>query len=89
MQGDYDAAVFQAFKQVEVAVRNAGNYDETDIGVPLMRKAFHADTGNLTDPNQQPAEKEAITHLFAGAIGSYKNPSSHREVDVTAEEAVE
>ena len=89
LQGDYDTAVFQAFKQVEVAVRNAGNYEETDIGVPLMRKAFHADTGNLTNPNQQPAEKEAIAHLFAGAIGYCKNPSSHRDVDITAEEAAE
>jgi len=89
LQGDYDTAVFQAFKQVEVAVRNTGNYEETDIGVPLMRKAFHADTGNLTNPNQQSAEKEAIAHLFAGAIGYCKNPSSHRDVEITAEEAAE
>ena len=89
LQGDYETAVFQAFKQVEVAVRNAGNYEETDIGVPLMRKAFHADTGNLTNPNQQPAEKEAIAHLFAGAIGYCRNPLGHREVNLSAEEAVE
>ena len=89
LQDDYDTAVFQAFKQVEVAVRNVGNYEETDIGVPLMRKAFHADTGNLTNPDQQSAEKEAIAHLFAGAIGYCKNPSSHREVEITAEEAIE
>ena len=89
LQGDYDAAVLLAFKQVEVAVRKAGNYTAAEIGVPLMRKAFHVDDGNLTDPNQQPAEKQARSDLFAGAIGSYKNPGSHREVDVTAEEAVE
>ena len=89
LQGDYDTAVFQAFKQVEVAVREAGYYAEKDIGVPLMRTAFHKDTGNLTDPNQQEAEREAIAHLFAGAIGSCKNPSSHRNVEITAEEAVE
>ena len=89
LQGDYDTAVFQAFKQVEVAVRKAGDYAETDIGVSLMRKAFHVDDGNLTDPNQQPAEKQSRSDLFAGAIGSYKNPGSHREVELTAEEAVE
>lgn len=89
LQGDYDTAVFQAFKQVEIAVRKAGGYEETDIGVSLMRKAFHGDTGNLTDPNQQPGEKESLTHLFAGAIGYCKNPPSHRNVDVKAEEAAE
>ena len=89
LQGDYDAAVLLAFKQIEVAVRKAGNYAAADIGVPLMRKAFHVDDGNLTNPSQQPAEKQARSDLFAGAIGSYKNPGSHRDVEITAEEAVE
>lgn len=89
LQGDYDTVVFQAFKQVEIAVRKAGNYDDTDIGVPLMRKAFHVEDGNLTDPDQQPAEKQARSDLFAGAIGSLKNPGSHREVEITVEEAAE
>ena len=89
LQGSYDTAVFAAFKEVEIAVRKAGGYEETDIGVSLMRKAFHGDTGNLTDPNQQPGEKESLTHLFAGAIGYCKNPPSHRNVDVKAEEAAE
>ena len=89
LQGSYDTAVFAAFKEVEIAVRKAGGYEETDIGVSLMRKAFHSDTGNLTDPNQQPGEKESLTHLFAGAIGYCKNPPSHRNVDVKAEEAAE
>ena len=89
LQGDYDTAVFQAFKQVEVAVRKAGGYADTDYGVPLMRKAFHVDDGNLTDRFQQTAEKQARSDLFAGAIGSFKNPSSHREIPITAEEAAE
>lgn len=89
LRGDYDTAVFQAFKEVEIAVRKAGDYEETDIGVSLMRKAFHSDTGNLTDPNQQPGEKDSLTHLFAGAIGYCKNPPSHRNVEITAEEATE
>ena len=89
LQGDYDTAVFQAFKQVEIAVRKAGNYDKTDYGTDLMRKAFHVDNGNLADQNQLRSEKQACSDLFAGAIGYCKNPGSHREVEVTAEEAVE
>ena len=89
LRGDYDIAVFQGFKDVEIAVRQAGGYTNADYGVDLMRKAFHIQTGNLTDFNQQNSERQARSDLFAGAIGSYKNPSGHRNVNVTAEEAVE
>ena len=89
LRGDYDTAVFQGFKEVEIAVRKAGGYAETNYGTILMSKAFNVETGKLTNRNQQEAEKKAVLALFTGAIGLYKNPGSHREVDVTAEEAVE
>ena len=87
--GANGSAVFEAFKQVEIAVREAGGYKATDYGTDLMRKAFHIDNGNLTDQNRQRAEKQACSDLFAGAIGYCKNPGSHREVEITAEETVE
>ena len=40
-QGSYETAVLEAFKQVEVAVREAGGYERKDIGTKLMRKAFN------------------------------------------------
>lgn len=83
IRGDYDTAVFQAFKEVEVAVRNAGNFSLEDFGVSLMRKAFDKTNGPLTDPKLPESEREALAHLFAGAIGSYKNPQSHRNVSIT------
>ena len=89
LQGDYDTAVFQAFKQVEVAVRKAGGYEENDRGTDLMRKAFNVDTGNLTDQSRLPAVKQAMSDFLAGAIGLYKNPSSHHEVEFAPEEAAE
>lgn len=81
IRGDYDPAVFQAFKEVEIRVRNAASLPPSLVGVDLMRKAFNADDGPLTDMTRLKAEREAISHLFAGAIGLFKNPSSHRDVD--------
>jgi hypothetical protein len=49
MRSDLDEAVFAAFKAVEEAVRSAGGFAASDIGVPLMRKAFDKNTGPLTD----------------------------------------
>jgi len=83
VRGDLETAVFKSFRAVEVAVRAAGNFADTDIGTALMRKAFDKTTGPLTDMQQPEAEREALAHLFAGAIGSYKNPHSHRTVSIT------
>jgi uncharacterized protein (TIGR02391 family) len=67
-------------KAVEVAVRDAAGLTAKDIGTALMRKAFDPESGALTDLNVEKAEREARSHLFTGAIGSYKNPHSHRNV---------
>lgn len=50
-----------------------------------MRKAFDKTNGplSLSDQQQPDAEREALAHLFSGAIGSYKNPHSHRTVTIT------
>lgn len=90
IRGEYDTAVFGAFKEVEVAVRSAGKFGPGDIGTELMRKAFHKSTGPLTDGLRPEPEREATAHLFAGAIGLYKNPHSHRnEIITDPVEAVE
>ncbi len=79
VRGEFDTAVFQAMKTVEVAVRDASGLSQ-DLGVKLMRKAFDKNTGPLTDKSADEGEREARAHLFAGAIGCYKNPHSHRNV---------
>ena len=47
-----------------------------------MRAAFAPDGGPLTDMESEAGERVARMELFAGAIGSYKNPQSHRHVDL-------
>ena len=81
LRGDYDTAIFRAFKAVEVAVRKKGGYAKSDIGTDLMRKAFNPKTGKLTNTHSEEAEKQAMSNLFAGAIGLFKNPTSHRDID--------
>jgi uncharacterized protein (TIGR02391 family) len=84
-RGDLETAVFKSFRAVEIAVRSASGFSETDIGIPLVRKAFDKTSGPLTDMRQPEGEREALAHMFAGAIGSYKNPHSHRTVSITDE----
>lgn len=98
LRGEYDTAVFQAFREVEIGVRAAGGFPADLVGVDLMRQALRAVNrpnqtvqapGPLTDSNLPVAEQEAMAHLFAGAIGLYKNPQSHRYVPTSAGEAAE
>lgn len=83
MRSEFDVAVFQAMKAVEVAVREASGLPNDLLGVKLMRKAFDPRDGPLTDMEAEEGEKDARSALFAGAIGSYKNPHSHRDALLT------
>lgn len=89
LRGDYDVAVFQAFKTVEVAVRKACEYPDDLVGINLMRKAFHPETGPLADKTDVHAERQAISDLFVGAIGHAKNPQSHRHQRVSINDAAQ
>lgn len=82
MRAEYDVAVFQAMKAVEVAVREAGKFSATDVGTSLMRLAFDPEKGPLADQTLPKAEREATSALFAGAVGLFKNPHSHRDVSL-------
>lgn len=81
--GDYETACFTAMKEVEVAVRTAAGYDNSQYGTTMMQNAFSAkgNGGPLTDSGAVNSEQVATMQLFAGAIGLFKNPPSHRTVD--------
>jgi uncharacterized protein (TIGR02391 family) len=78
--GDYEQACFAAMKEVEVAVRAAAQYDDSQYGTAMMQNAFSAKGGPLTDAGAVNSEQIATMQLFAGAIGLFKNPNSHRTV---------
>jgi uncharacterized protein (TIGR02391 family) len=78
MRGDYDVGVFQAFKDVEIAVRKAAGLSDSDIGRKLMQTAFRPEGGPLTMAGADKGEQVGLMDLFSGAIGCCKNPASHR-----------
>jgi len=89
LRGEYDTAIFQAFREVEVAVRVAGNLPQSTVGDKLMRAAFAPGTGPLCDTQLPAGEQEAMSHLFAGAFGFYRNSTAHRYVPTEPEQAAE
>ncbi|TQL58767.1 uncharacterized protein (TIGR02391 family) [Oryzihumus leptocrescens] len=80
LRGDFETAVFVAMKEVEVRVRALSGAPDSLLGTKLMQHAF-APRGPLADPDADPGEVVAEMDLFKGAIGLFKNPSSHRPVD--------
>ena len=82
MRGEFDVAAFQAMKAVEVSVREAGGFPDGFLGTKLMQAAFAPDNGPLTDMNAESGERLGRMHFFVGAIACYKNPHSHRDVNL-------
>lgn len=88
-QGLFDTAVFEAFKALEVAIRDAARLGDEFVGTKLVVRAFHPESGELSDLEAEAGERQALMNLMSGAIGSYKNPQSHRHVGLDAAEARE
>lgn len=86
-QSRFETAVFEAFKTLEVTIRNVAKLGHDLIGVSLASRAFNSEDGPLTDMTAEKGERVALMNLMTGALGSYKNPASHRRVEISAEEA--
>ncbi len=69
MIGDYETAIFKAFRLLEESVRAKAGLPAEVIGADLMTRAFRPNGGILRHPNAQtPGEVEAFHHLMRGAI---------------------
>lgn len=86
--GEFGAAIFEAFKQVEIYVRTAAGLSESDFGQLMMRKAF-AKNGPLSVPAEADSRREAHSRLFEGALGVFKNPQGHATPLITVEAAIQ
>lgn len=78
--GEYELAAFAAMREVEIRVRELIGASNSLLGVTLMRQAF-GDGGKLSDSGLEGGERHGIRELFSGAIATFKNPSSHRQVN--------
>ncbi len=85
--GDYDTAVFEAFKAVESAIRKKGiginGITASEYGVALMKNAFDPKSGPLTDKSAAPWRREWRCELFTGAFGELRNPKAHGDPTIT------
>lgn len=82
--GKYDAAVFQAFKQVEIAVRDASGLSLD--GASLMKTVFSKNDGVLNTAVEA-SEREGLMFIFAGAIQLFRNSTGHQNLDIDPQEA--
>lgn len=73
--GQLEPAAFAAMREVEIRVRELSGADSPLIGVKLMRSSF-GEEGKLADPKLDPGERVGIMELFAGTIGTFKNPQA-------------
>jgi uncharacterized protein (TIGR02391 family) len=78
----YDDAVFGALKAIEHEIRLRIAGDPDDVGVQLVSRAMNPKAPILVFSGV-PAEQEAAHSLFRGAIGMFKNPLSHRFLDIS------
>lgn len=79
---NFDDAIFNAMKLVEDEVRTRVHAESTDLGVNLISRAMNRDKPLIVF-SKVTAEQDAAQALFRGAIGSFKNPHSHRFIGVS------
>lgn len=80
--GEFESAVLQAFKCIEICIRERIGAAAEEIGVKLIRIAYNPENGKLTNYKLPKSEREAFANYIAGAFGYYKNPCSHRDVEL-------
>ena len=69
LRGEYDTAIFQAFREVEVAVRQAGQFAADQVGEKLMRAAF-AVANAKNNLAAGPLTRRTVAHCGTGSDGS-------------------
>ena len=80
-QGDYDNAILNATKAIEIAVRKKAQLPNEVVGIDVINLAF-SPKNTLLQYSSIKAEQEGMMSLLRGLIQVYKNPQSHRFVGI-------
>lgn len=80
--GEFDSAVIQAFKAIEVITREKIGATSDIFGERLLKKAFNPDDGILTNHKLPKPERSALLNYITGAFSFYRNSSSHRDIEL-------
>ena len=75
--GHPTSAIQEAYKIIEIDVKAASGLQHITSAVHLMLEAFEATRGPLTDQAETDNMRNALPRLFAGAMGRFRNPSTH------------
>ncbi|MHC2277554.1 hypothetical protein ACVME8_004165 [Bradyrhizobium diazoefficiens] len=51
--------------------------------MPMVAKAFNAENGPLMLATDPAGERQGMQQFMAGAVSVFKNPRSHRNVDLS------
>jgi len=78
IRGEYEMAVFRAFKEVEMRIRDKDASLAGESGFDLMNKAFGPNGPLMKGVDKK--ERAATRELFTGAFSIFRNPSAHTEV---------
>lgn len=76
--GEYEMAVLKGLREVEIRIRELSGLDGL-VGRALVQQAF-GKAGVLRDQTEPPAEQDSLMELLSGALGLFRNPPAHREV---------
>lgn len=79
---EFDSAVIQAFKAIEITAREKIGAPVDMFGERLLKKAFNPDDGVLTNHSLTKSERCSFLNYITGAFSFYRNSSSHRDIEL-------
>lgn len=80
--GNFDRAINQATQVLEDRIRRKANASKSDSGATLVRKVIpqKPSTGTLRVSHNE-EEQEGLSHICAGLMLAFRNPSHHQLTD--------